>query len=758
MADPKIRVVVESMSNNGERPSPEATLENLPLTRQWKRLLLRDGVLYRKYVEQPTGSVRYQYIVPRAQRLQFLHMAHDDSAHSGETKTWAKLRAHAYWPGSQQDTSRYVAACPACSEMQSHRQIPTYPLGSYNTGFYPFRTVVTDILGAIGGSTKGKYAILLMCNFTKFTCGEVLDDTKSSSAIRACVNVFSRWGWPTVLRADAGSTFTSAEFAKFCRQHGVLLHIGPAGRHECVAICERQNSALMHALRAEHRAGRDWTDSLQPAIGALNGAPHATTLVPPSRAVCSYILSNPLSIRAGISHRATGSVRQHVDVAGANLALIAKQIAQKVGKAQAWRRLSSTERGIYFNYAVGDQVLVQMPPRVGEVAKLHRKFQKGWVIAELLGNHCYGLQRAKGGLIRKMHASRVRPLYPLPDNLLPTDGEHEEVPGEEIISNTTVQDAEIETISDVETAAREAFEHVYEENETRSTLSPYQGDSERQPVRSSPHIESGRQDRSPNLHSGSPTMAECTGGTDKNRQTGGTRVGVVDRPSEGTEPVVQYPPCVRARVMHERNDRERIGPVTRLQAGKVIPMQSPPARCHQGQQDRAPATERFDPDDALNLEGFCDDTELEIPRIFITPDDARDETGQTSPNHSERPEQLRDETGADTMRADRFLEGTRDATGEEMPRRNSLQRKSHLDTRLDHSGVHHTRSTGQKRHPVYLGSNQLEYKRGNDLAQAVINPHRDSVTQENGRHEYHGRPPLRRSERQRRQPQRFARI
>lgn len=722
--DSKIRVIIQSLLEGTAKPSQDAITQSSLLAKQWKHLTLRGGVLYRRYTEPPMGVDRLQFVVPQSLRLQFLALAHDDSAHSGAAKTWEKLRAHCYWPGYQADTAKYVAACPACSEMQSHRQIPNYPLGSYFHGGYPFRCMVSDILGAIGGSKRGKFAILIMCNFTKFTCGEVLDDTKTSSVIRACINVFSRWGWPTVLRCDAGTCYTSVQFKSFCEQNGVLLRIGPSGRHECVAICERQNSALLHALKAEHRAGRDWTDSLQPAIGALNGAPHATTLVPPARAVCAYIQSNPLSIRAGISHESIGSVRRAVDSAGMNLALIARQIAEKLEKAQTWRRLVSSERGIYYNYAAGDSVFVQMPPRPGEVAKLHRRFQSGWKVVELLGHHCYGVQRSKGGLIRKMHASRVRPQFALPNNLLPTDGEQDDVEGEEAHSDDTEPDAAIpDEVSDVETAAREAYDNVYEENLGRPTVA--QDSTQQLSVTSSRQrptvtvrtkrvplgrpdftdiqdvpVGSGRQDKSPNCSRDMPTRTERAEDSRNKRSLDGPRGDVEGWPSEGADSAVLRPPDERGGNAHECDQSANEADIARLKADHVIPLKSPLAQ--------------------------------------------RQSKGRVSTPYDGR-----------SVRGAYSLEEPCVDTGKEIPRRKNKQRKPQQVARTDHSGDHQNRSAVEG---VQTADVERAYSlncTGNDHRNDFINPPTDSVTVNDGGRERHSQSHYRRSGRERRQPERL---
>lgn len=51
---------------------------------------------------------------------------------------------------------------------------------------------------------------------------DVLKNMTSSSVIEALKSQFSRHGIPTILRSDCGSQYMTAEFARFCKEYGIV--------------------------------------------------------------------------------------------------------------------------------------------------------------------------------------------------------------------------------------------------------------------------------------------------------------------------------------------------------------------------------------------------------------------------------------------------------------------------------------------------------------------------------------------------------
>lgn len=96
--DPTVARVI-ALVERGLKPSHrEANLEHPDvrlLLREWKRLELREGVLYRKWAEQV--SLVYQLVLTEQFRTQALRV-HDDVGHLGSEHALHLARARFYWP------------------------------------------------------------------------------------------------------------------------------------------------------------------------------------------------------------------------------------------------------------------------------------------------------------------------------------------------------------------------------------------------------------------------------------------------------------------------------------------------------------------------------------------------------------------------------------------------------------------------------------------------------------------------------------
>ena len=68
------------------------------LWRQWYRLCITDGILYRRFERTETADSLWQVIIPRTLRQEFVITAHKGATggHLGRKRTEATVRARAY--------------------------------------------------------------------------------------------------------------------------------------------------------------------------------------------------------------------------------------------------------------------------------------------------------------------------------------------------------------------------------------------------------------------------------------------------------------------------------------------------------------------------------------------------------------------------------------------------------------------------------------------------------------------------------------
>lgn len=103
---------------------------------QWDRLLIRDELLYRKWVTGQGSDIFYA-VIPAKERRKVLYFCHDfkGSGHLGHKKTLEKVRRKYFCPGYRKDVRTYVAGCETCSKRKSPNVTKRAPMKVVESGF-----------------------------------------------------------------------------------------------------------------------------------------------------------------------------------------------------------------------------------------------------------------------------------------------------------------------------------------------------------------------------------------------------------------------------------------------------------------------------------------------------------------------------------------------------------------------------------------------------------------------------------------------
>lgn len=111
--DPGISKVISLVESNNlpadhTADSPEEQL----ILREWKRLHLKSGLLYR--TRECEGQTLFQLVLPNVLRPIVLRNLHDDMGHLGIERTLELTRSRFYWPKMAADVERKVKTCERC--------------------------------------------------------------------------------------------------------------------------------------------------------------------------------------------------------------------------------------------------------------------------------------------------------------------------------------------------------------------------------------------------------------------------------------------------------------------------------------------------------------------------------------------------------------------------------------------------------------------------------------------------------------------
>ena len=159
-------------------------------------------------------------VVPVALHEQFLKALH--YTHQGITKTLARARNHAYWPGIAHDVLKLCHECEICAEDHAYPSLSNMNHADAHGPAFKY--------GADIGEIEGHPHLIVVdyYSFTVFECP--LPSLTTTSVITAFKTIFSDTGIPMTLVTDNALCFTSEEFENFAKSWN-FTHITSSPRY-----------------------------------------------------------------------------------------------------------------------------------------------------------------------------------------------------------------------------------------------------------------------------------------------------------------------------------------------------------------------------------------------------------------------------------------------------------------------------------------------------------------------------------------------
>ena len=279
--DPAISTMLKFLSGNRKPSAKKIKEQSRPvqlLMREWHKLHLIDGVLFRK--RQLADSVKEQLVLPKQCQTSVLKSLHDDMAHLGRDRTLDLVRQRFFWPGMARDVQDYIASCGRCLRRKvSHAdRAPLISIQSCR----PLELVCVDYLKIQPSGGYG-HVLVITDHFSKFAQAiPTRNETAKTTAKVLYENFIVRYGIPDRFHSDNGRSFECKLIIELCALMGIdKTHTTPY-HAESNGIAERFNKTLLDmigTLPPEKKTA--WKDHISTVVHAYNCTRHETTGVSP---------------------------------------------------------------------------------------------------------------------------------------------------------------------------------------------------------------------------------------------------------------------------------------------------------------------------------------------------------------------------------------------------------------------------------------------------------------------------------------------
>ena len=193
-------------SNKELQGSPRLTWR---LANQLKSLLIRDGILCRRFELIKTGDHYFQQIVPPDMVQEILSSVHASptGGHLGVFKTTEKVRQRFYWPNFKEDIKLFIGRCEQCQKRANPPKKHLHSLSDWHPS-YPFHHIGIDFMGPLPQSNGNQHILLIGDHFTKwYEAIPLPDQTASTTANALLQHWICRFGCPYSIHSDQGRNF-----------------------------------------------------------------------------------------------------------------------------------------------------------------------------------------------------------------------------------------------------------------------------------------------------------------------------------------------------------------------------------------------------------------------------------------------------------------------------------------------------------------------------------------------------------------------
>ena len=280
LLDPAISKILQYVTRQEKPPTRNNLVPNSDFpryVRQYPKLVIKNGVLFRKKIDDTTMRDIFQLVLPPNYRQLALQGLHDDIGHLGRERTLDLVQQRFYWPRMYTDVCNKIHSCERCIKRKQART-DRAPLVNIKAT-RPMELVTVDYLGIEMSQGGYKNVLVITDHFTKYAWAiPTTNQTAKTTANALYYQFFLHYGFPQYLLSDQGTNFKSQLIAELCNLIGTKKLFTSVYHPQTDGSTERMNRTLLGMLGTlRNNQKHDWKSHVAPLVHAYNATRHEST-------------------------------------------------------------------------------------------------------------------------------------------------------------------------------------------------------------------------------------------------------------------------------------------------------------------------------------------------------------------------------------------------------------------------------------------------------------------------------------------------
>jgi hypothetical protein len=461
--DPTISLFLTHVTNKEKPKYGNLDAEGKLLVKQFNRLVVKRGVLYRRVELNEIELL--QLVLPVKFRSIAFSGAHSDVGHPGRDRTLSILKDRFYWPKMYSDIETWISKCDRCIKRKSPTNARA-PMVSIIT-HEPLEMVCMDYLTIEMSKGGYQYILVVTDHYTKFALAiPTRNMTAKTTATAFFTEFVVHYGLPKRIHSDQGANFEGEIFKHLCQLTGMIKSRTSPYRPSGNGLCERFNRTLLGMLGTldpDHKI--DWKSHLGSLVHAYNCTRHESTGYSPYYLMFGRKPRLALDVTLGLVNNTEPRVYgEYIANLKTTLDQVYKLASNSMDQARSQQKMNYDKKCRGATLEVNDRVLVKILAFDGKHKIADKWESQPYVVLEKPNQDIpvFNVQVEDGnGPIRTLHRNHLLPIGELPlqasesdnaEDLLQSDSgdEQESIDSEE--HDILIIDSSQSTIPHISTA------------------------------------------------------------------------------------------------------------------------------------------------------------------------------------------------------------------------------------------------------------------------------------------------------------------